>query len=192
MIDGKVAATYGDALFQLAEEDQQLLEIEGDVLYIQEAIKENPSMMDFLKSPLVSKEDKKKLLGTLFAQGVQEIVRKFLFILVDHGREDVLEGALAQYIVLSHEARGLLNVRARVALPMKDETREALVQKLRDMTNRDISLETVVDTSLIGGMVLEIGDKRIDTSVARQLQELKKALLTTNHETLENGVNDSV
>lgn len=192
MIDGKAASTYGEALFQLAEEKQQLLEIEGDVLYIQEIIKENPSMMDFLKSPLVSKEDKKKLLGTLFAQGVQEIVRKFLYILVDHGREDVLEGALAQYIVLSHEARGLLKVRARVALQMKDETRDALVKKLREMTNRDISLEIVVDTSLIGGMVLEIGDKRIDTSVARQLQELKKALLTTSHETLENGVNDSV
>ncbi len=192
MIDSKAAVTYGDALFQLAVEQQQLLEIEGDVLYIQEVIKENPSFMDFLKSPLVSKDDKKKLLGALFAEGVQQIVRQFLYILVDHGREVVLEGALAQYVLSSREARGILEVKARVALPLKDETREALVKKLHDMTKREISLIEEIDTSLIGGMVLEIGDKRIDTSVARQLQELKKALLTTSHETLENGVNDSV
>ena len=91
------------------------------------------------------------------------------------------------YVKRSRESRGILEAKVTVIEPLSEAMREKVLRKLQEITGKECVIEEYVDPSILGGMVIQVGDTRIDGSMARRLEELKKSLL--NASTNKIGVN---
>jgi F-type H+-transporting ATPase subunit delta len=108
-----------------------------------------------------------------------DFVHNFLLLLVDKRREAALPAIIAEYRNLANEARNIAEAEVITAMPLTDAEHKALAVKLSAVTGKNMVLKTQLDTSILGGVIVKIGDKLIDGSVARQLRMLKATLLTT-------------
>ena len=100
--------------------------------------------------------------------------------MIKRGRHRYIAEAIAAFIQKSREARGILEATVTVSEPITADVEASVQAKLREVTGKDIILSVRQDPSIMGGIVIQVGDKRIDGSVARRLEELEKSLLRTN------------
>ena len=100
--------------------------------------------------------------------------------MIKRGRHRYIAEAIAAFIQKSREARGILEATVTVAEPITADVEASVQAKLREVTGKDVILSVRQDPSIMGGIVIQVGDKRIDGSVARRLEELEKSLLRTN------------
>lgn len=175
-----VADKYSSAMLELAQEQDNLLETEQDLLYIDSVLKEQPELTGFLHNPVVTTEAKLSLVGKIFGTAVQKTVLHFIYVMIKRGRYRFIEAAIAAFINKSREARGIIQAVVTVAEPLTDALRSELTAKLQSMTGHEVMLEMRQDPSIVGGLIIQIGDKRIDGSVTRRLEELEKSLLRTD------------
>ena len=100
--------------------------------------------------------------------------------MVKRGRYRYLQDTIRAFIKKSREARGILEAVVTVAEPLTDTLRDDVQAKLQAMTGRDVIVSVRQDPRIMGGIIIQIGDKRIDGSIARRLDELKKTLVRTD------------
>ena len=91
-----------------------------------------------------------------------------------------IEQAIASFIKKSRKARGILDAIVTVAEPITADVEASVQSKLREVTGKDVILSVRQDPSIMGGIIIQVGDKRIDGSISRRLEELEKSLLRTN------------
>lgn len=173
-----ISRTYAGALFDLASE------IGSEEVYAQElagldaVFRANPDLMKILKSPVSSKDDKKSLLSSIFAERVSAEVMNFLKILVDKGRIAHFEEIAESYRKLLRESRNVEEVTAVTAVPMSEEMKNRLSEKLGMQTGKTIILKNEVDEKVMGGVLLKISGRQIDSTVRTRLAELRNELLS--------------
>ena len=172
-----VADRYSQALFELAQEAQALLHMEEEVSAVLSVFKEQPDLVKFLDNPLVTGGAKIDLLEKILGQDLDKSVLHFMFVMIQRNRAFYIREALAAFIDKSREARGIVQAIVRVVEPLSAAQEQELLAKLQTITGKTVMIETRMDPSLIGGLVVQIGDMRIDGSVARRLEEMKKTLL---------------
>ena len=175
-----VTDKYSTAIFELAAENDILERLEGDLGYVREVLSGQPELRTVLFHPGIEAAEKCRLIGRIFGESVHKFALQFLYVMIKRRRESYISQAITSYISLSRAARNILEAEVSVVEPLRAEEEEALKAKLKAETGKDVILDVKIDPSLLGGMVLRIGDKRIDASVARGLEELKKTLLTAN------------
>ena len=100
--------------------------------------------------------------------------------MVKRGRYRYLQDTIRAFIKKSREARGILEAIVTVAEPLTDTLRDDVQAKLQAMTGKDVIVSVRQDPRIMGGIIIQIGDKRIDGSIARRLDELKKTLVRTD------------
>ena len=110
----------------------------------------------------------------------EENEHHFIYVMIKRGRHRYIAQAIAAFIQKSREARGILEATVTVAEPITAEVEASVQAKLREVTGKDVILSVRQDPSIMGGIVIQVGDKRIDGSVSRRLEELEKSLLRTN------------
>lgn len=173
----KLAANvYSEALFSLALEENRIEELQKELNVLCGLIAENPEFMEFLVTPKISKEEKRtfvdSVLGGKFSQEIVNLTK----VLIDKKRAseilDIVE--VFDRTVLTH--RGMASAAAYSAVPLSAPEMEALKVKLNKLTGKEISLENIIDPSVIGGIRLKVGDRIIDGSLKRRLEDLKDNL----------------
>ena len=97
-----------------------------------------------------------------------------MYVMVKRGRYRYLQDTIRAFIKKSREARGILEAIVTVAEPLTDTLRDDVQAKLQAMTGKDVIVSVRQDPRIMGGIIIQIGDKRIDGSIARRLDELKK------------------
>lgn len=177
MMDLKIAEIYADAMIALATEQDILEQMEDDLLYVKQVFAEQKELCSFLASPLVERSAKVALLEKIFQGGIMPYAAQFLYVMVERHREDHIVAAIDQFVDKARQRRGILSAKVRAARALSEESKALLKKRLSELTQKDVWLEITEDSSLIGGFVVDIGDKRIDASVARQLQDMEKVLL---------------
>lgn len=187
-----VGMTYGQAIFELAQEKNILEQMEKDLLYVEELLNENKDLRAFINSPIIAKEEKIKLLQKIFQDGILTDALHFLFIMISRGRASGIIEAIQHYVNKSREARGILMAKAVLAREISSVEREKLLTKLQSITGKQIILQEVIVPTIMGGMIVSIDDKVIDVSIARRLKEMEKVLRSGRVSTTEIGVNESV
>ena len=150
-----LARKYGRAIYEIAAE-QNSLEKTGEELHlIADTITGNAELKQLLFHPLLAKDVKKDTLNKLFADKVQPVVLQFCYVVIDKDR-------FTDFLAM-----------VTSALPLTKTQVEALKAKLSEITGKKIVMKQKVDSALIGGFTVQVGDRLIDGSVARQLQTLK-------------------
>lgn len=187
-----VAEKYSDAILAIAEEQHSLEQMETELLYVEQVFSNHKELMFFLESPMIDRKEKISLLQKIFEQDIQKMALQFLYVMVARGREAIMETAIKLFVTKSRIKRGILEAKVIVGSEILPKTEEKLKNKLEELTGKKVLLTVKKNTSAVAGMIIQIGDKRIDASVARALEEMKKSLLKEDAYTAEIGVNDSV
>ena len=180
MLNIQLARKYGTAIFEIANEDNKLEEYGHELADVSQALFAQAELKDFLTNPQIQPEDKKQVLLRLLKDQVSPMMMNFLLLLVDKRRIVLLEAINDCYQELSNKAQGIIVADVTTAYELKAELRSRLRSKLESVTGKKIQLRTHQDQSIIGGVVVKIGDTRIDGSVIGRLQALKAELMASN------------
>lgn len=175
-----VADKYSSAMLELAQEQGNLVTTEENLLYVASVLNEQPELVGFINNPIVEADAKISLLGKVFGTAVEKTVLHFMYVMVKRGRYRCLQDTIRAFIKKSREARGILEAIVTVAEPLTDTLRDDVQAKLQAMTGKDVIVSVRQDPRIMGGIIIQIGDKRIDGSIARRLDELKKTLVRTD------------
>lgn len=176
MIRGAVAGRYAEALFEIASSQNQVDLIEQELRALEAIFQENADLQQVLYHPQITTADKKDLLSSIFTGKVSVVTGNFLALLVDRRRETFFGDIVAEYVNLANAGRNIVTAQVASAVEMNDGERDKLDQTLTKLTGKKVQTSYTVDPSLIGGVVVRIGDKIIDGSIKTRLATLKERL----------------
>ena len=180
MLNLQLARKYSTAIFEIAQEEDKLVEYGRELADVRSGLATVPAATAFLSNPQVETKAKKELIQKLFEGELSANVYNFLMLLVDKRRIALFEAIEDSYRELSYEARGILIADVTTAAPVDDAQASSIKTKLESITGKQVELRLHEDKDIIGGVVVKIGDRRIDGSVAGRLESLKKELLANN------------
>lgn len=172
-----LAKKYGRAIYEIACEHNCLEQTEEELQLIIEVIKENKELQKLLHHPLLAKDVKKDTIKKLFESKVQPIVLQFCYVVIDKGRTDDLEAMVDVYTNIAHHGMGIEEAIVTSAFPLTKEQADALKNKLTELTGKKIIMKQKVDATLIGGFTVQMGDRLIDGSIIRQLEQLRAEMI---------------
>lgn len=177
MSNSAIAKRYALALFQLAKEKQLLDQLESELRVVKEVVKNNPALETVLKSPKLSNEKKKEILTEAFAD-VNTYLKNTMMILVDRHREDQISDLADHFIELANEERGIAEAKVYSTRPLTEAERQALSVAFAKKVNKSsLRIENIVDSNLLGGVKLRIGNRIFDGSLSGKLERLERKLL---------------
>ena len=169
-----VAIRYAQSLVDLAGDLKLVEEIKKDMDLFHNTLKANPELKAVLANPIVSHQKKNKILDEIFAKRVNKATLSFFKLMIDKGRGEVLYTAAQEYIHLYDVANNIIEAKVVSATDLSVANKEKLMAEIKQATGGTVKLDAKVDPSLIGGFVLTVGDRQVDTSIANDLRKLKK------------------
>ena len=172
-----VSKTYGDALFEVAREKNQLDAFLEDVKAAQTAIMENQELFKLMSHPKIVKEEKIKIITDIFTGKVSEELVGLLRMIVDKGHFDEVDSVLTYFIDRVKEYKSIGTAYVTSAMELSDGQKAAVEKRLLETTKYvKFEMHYNVDADLIGGMVIRIGDRVVDGSVKAKLCDLTREL----------------
>ena len=175
MID-VIANRYAEALFQLSEEENITKEIYNELHDVVEVIKNNKELDNVLKSPLVAKNEKTQLIEALFNNKINNDLKNFLKILVEKGRISSLKSIELTFKELLNDKHNIIEGTVISAIALTEKQVKELEEKLSKKYNKNVTLENKVDESILGGVLVRLGNTQIDGSVKTRLDNIKDQL----------------
>ena len=170
-------STYAEALFEAARERDELEEVLSDLGEFVDALHESEELRLFFYGGQIPERQKRRALDDL-TEGMKTSTTNFLKVLVDNGREEILEDVLARYEDLVKEHLGRIEVEVTTVLELSEEQRDRLRERLASVLDgREIILETNVNPDLIGGAVFRYGGRIMDGSIRGRLESLREGML---------------
>lgn len=168
-----VEQRYAGALFevsqQLGKEDLFLSELS----FVNDSLRQNPDLMKVLSAPMISKNEKKDLVETIFSSSLSLEIINFLKILIDKGRIEAIFEIEDEFEKSLDKARNIKKITAIAAVELSEDIKIKLTEKLKAVTGSTVILNTLTDPSVIGGIMLKIGNEQIDGTVKGRLESLK-------------------
>lgn len=177
MLSKSVARRYASALFEIAQERNELGEMEVQLHRLVDNIEANRELKKVFYHRLIRENDKKAVAKDVFGGRISPTLLNFVNLLIDKKRELYLGEITTQYVVLANKARNILDASVTSAIELSGKDLKSLQGQLSDLTGKNIRLQTMVDPKLIGGLVIRVGDRVIDGSITKRLQLLKKNLI---------------
>ena len=175
----KIAGPYARALFDFSVEKNIMHQITADFQNLDIFFNESAELTEYLNNPVVSQKAKREVLGKILKSQINAETFKFLMVLVDRDRINLLTAVINNYLELVYQTASIKMVEVSTASAFTNSQKDTLIQKLKELTNaREIRLVTTIDPSLIGGFLIKTDSKVIDFTVKNQLQQLAKHLDT--------------
>ncbi|WP_454804031.1 ATP synthase F1 subunit delta [Mucilaginibacter phyllosphaerae] len=174
MSEVTVAIRYAKALIDLAEEQKAVETVKDDMVLFYKTVRSSPELGAVLANPIVSYSKKKAILAEIFAAKVSKVSMAMFNIMVDKGRGEVLYAASHEFIALYDIKHNITYAKVVSAAELSEANKKKLLDEVQKAIGGTVKLNTQVDPSLIGGFVLTVGDRQIDTSVAASLRKIKK------------------
>ncbi len=177
MSSGDLANRYSQALFEIAKEENSYEKYYEELKKFSAVLEENESFRDFLFNPIFDRDDKKAVVGEVLDKlGIRGVVANFLKLLVDKGRINILEDILNAYQHLMDQALNKARVSVKTAYPLSDDLVAEVKKTLEGLTKKRVEMAIEEDPSLLGGIVVKIGDTVYDGSVKAQLNKIRELL----------------
>ena len=176
MSQSTAAKRYALALFELAQQHNQLTSVEEDLREVQVVFNENRELQVLLSTPKLSLDRKKEIIRELFGKA-NPLVVNTLQVLIDRKRMNEIVEVGNEFTTLANEAQGIEDAKVYSTRPLTDEERSSISSAFAQKVGKQsLRIENVVDPSLIGGIRLQIGNRIFDSSVSSKLDRLKKQL----------------
>lgn len=172
-----IAGRYATALFELAEEGGSLDQVEGWLAQLKEALGASDDLAALIRSPIVSRDEQGAAMAAICDKmGIGAPVSAMIGLMAQKRRLFTLPDVIDVFNQLLADKRGIVPAEIRSATPLSDAQRAALEETIKKSVGADIALDVTVDESLIGGLVVKVGSKMIDTSIASKLSALQTAM----------------
>jgi F-type H+-transporting ATPase subunit delta len=172
-----VAGRYAAALFDLAEEQKKLDEVASDLAQIRELLAESADLRRLVASPVISRENQGRAVEAVLQKaGVSDITVRFVGVVARNRRLFALDDMCAAYRDLLAERRGEITAEVTTAHPLSDAQRDSLERELRTAMGSKVALDAHVDADLLGGMIVRVGSRMVDSSLRTKLQRLELSL----------------
>lgn len=172
-----VAGRYANSLFELARDDGSADQVESDLLALDRLIDESADLARLIKSPVFAAEEQEKAFLAIAEKGkVAPLTKNFLRLVARNRRLFVLPGMIEAYRRIAAEARGEVTAKVVAAHELTEAQKAELAAALKDVAGKDVAIDLTVDPSLLGGLVVRIGSRQIDTSLKTKLNSMKLAL----------------
>jgi F-type H+-transporting ATPase subunit delta len=175
----RLARVYAEALLRAAvkQSPQAAVDLGTEMLQLRENLVKHPEVAEFLASPALGKKGKLAFLESALKGNASELLRGLVWTLWKNNRLSLFRSVLTAYLQILDERAGRISVKVTAAVPLTDEQKNTLVATLKEGLNQEPVLDVRVDPELLGGMIVQVGDRVFDTSVRSRLQSLRTVLL---------------
>jgi F-type H+-transporting ATPase subunit delta len=175
-----VAERYASALFELAKEQGQQAAVEQDLKNFQGLLDQSEDLRHMVTSPVFTAEQQSKAIALIAAKsGISVLTSNFFKVLAANRRLFATSDVIKSYRAIAARARGEVAAEVSSAQPLTDVQIQALKDQLRGTVGKDVTITAKVDPSLLGGLVVKVGSKMIDSSLRTKLDTLKVAMKGT-------------
>jgi F-type H+-transporting ATPase subunit delta len=171
-----VSKTYSSALFELALETDMIDKILVEYEFVKNSIDNNPDFYEILISPKIAIEEKKKIVETTYGAHISTELINFFKILMDKKRSQVIREVYDDFKILVDEHKGYVVAKVESVIPLEAKEIKNLEEKLNTLTGKTVTVNNVINPDIMGGLVVNVGDKIIDGSVKRKLDSMKHEL----------------
>ena len=177
MSQSTAAKRYALALFQIAQQHNQLASVEEDLREVKVVFKENKELQVLLASPKLTLDRKKEVIRELFG-AANPFVVNILQVLIDRKRINETVAVATEFTLLANESQGIEDAKVYSTRPLTDDERNEISSAFANKVGKQsLRIENEIDPSLIGGIRLQIGNRIFDSSVSAKLDRLKKQLI---------------
>jgi len=172
-----MAGRYAAALFELAKEQKQLDQVERDVATFQALLEASPELNRLVRSPVIAAEAQARALDAVLAKiGISGFTGNFLKLLVRNRRLFAVADMLRAFQAVLARERGEVSADVASAHPLSAEQMQVLSDSLKASIGKQVQIRTRVDPNLLGGLIVKVGSKMIDSSLRTKLNNLKVAM----------------
>mgnify|MGYP003652175360 CR=1 FL=1 len=176
-LSSELAGRYATALYELSVEAGQLLVVEGDLKSLKSALDESADLRDLATSPIYTREQQSDAMGAVSdAMGLNGLTRNVLGLMAGKRRLFALPAVIASFEEKMADYRGEVTAEVTAAAPLTDDQLAALSDALKASVGKTVMLNVTVDDSIIGGLVVKVGSKMIDSSIKTKLAKLNNAM----------------
>ncbi|MHB1653169.1 MAG: F0F1 ATP synthase subunit delta [Desulfitobacteriaceae bacterium] len=175
MLNGALARRYAQALFDIASETS-LDPINKELGEVTRLIEEQEEVAQVLYHPHISLTEKKALMNRLLSGQVGNVVRHFLYLLIDRRRQNLLPLIEREFSRLADEARQIVEAKVASAVALTPGQAEKLKEQLGHMTGKTVRLVSELRPELIGGVLVQMGDRVMDGTIKHALERMRQEL----------------
>lgn len=177
MHNGLIAYHYAKALLEYASGLHQQQEVYEKMKLFLEVYGKMPELHHALTNPAITAKEKAKIVATACGGPLPSSLSKMANVIIKNEREDVLRSIAKRFIELYREKFNIRSGQLVTAVPITPTTASKIIAQIGSMVEAEVEIETLVDSSLIGGFVLFLEDNRWDASIAGRLNHMKQKLL---------------
>ena len=171
----RIAARYAKSLMDLSIEQNQLEAVYADMKWLQDVCKQNRDFVNMLRSPIIKADAKQKIVAAITDKTVCNLTTSFNNLVIAKGRESILPEIATAFIDAYKQHKGIHTLFLTTASPISDGIRQALIEQVKKTAGfQQVELHEKIDPALIGGFVLQVGDKLVDASIAYDLKNIAK------------------
>ena len=182
MQNPRLAFRYAKSLLDLAVEQNSLAATLSDMQLLDSVCRQSNDFTVMLRSPVINADKKQAVINALLGDKMNPLTKGFVMLLITKTREASLPEIATSFITQYQELMKISTVRLTTATPVGDSVKDAIKAKVAaSMPDQQIDLQTEVNPALIGGFILEIGDKLIDASVRKDLYDIRKEFVDKSY-----------
>ena len=176
-ISASLQGRYASALYDLAAENKAVAAVEGDLANLRQAILVSPELAALIRNPRVTRQAAADAMAALGkALSLNTLTAKFLGVLAENRRLAKLPEIVGAFASIAAAARGEVTAEVTSAHPLSDSQLTALAARLKASEGKDVKVSATVDPEVLGGLVVRIGSKQIDSSIRTRLNTLANAM----------------
>lgn len=172
-----MAGRYAAALFELAKDERQLAEVERDLAAFQAMLDDSQDLRRLVRSPVISAGEQRKALSAILGKaGISGLTANFLELIARNRRLFAAADMMKSFRALVARERGEISADVASAHALTPEQMQQLSDTLRTSIGKNVQINTRVDPNLLGGLIVKVGSKMIDSSLRTKLDNLKVAM----------------
>jgi F-type H+-transporting ATPase subunit delta len=174
---GGLATRYAAALFDLADSKKALDAVAGDLAALQKMIADSDDLRRLTNSPILGRAEQTKAMGAITkAAGFDALTQKFVGLVAQNRRLFTLPAMSRAFLKKLADRRGEITAEVTAARPLTAEQQAAVAEAIKRAVGSKVSIDVKVDPSLLGGLVVRVGSRMIDSSIKTKLQKLQLAM----------------
>lgn len=174
MSGSRAAVRYAKAILSFALEQNKEVQVNNDMLLISTTIEESKDLQLLLSSPIIKSELKKATINDVFASKISSLTTGLINLLIDNKRLPIINDVAKKYTLLYDNLKGIEVAKVTTAIPLTETLNKQVLDKVKEITGKEATIENIIDPNIIGGFILRIGDVQYNASIANKLQGLKR------------------
>ena len=172
-----LAGRYAAALLDLADEQKALDQVSGDLQTLRSMISESEDLRRMLHSPVITRDEQRRAMAAIMEKaGIGALTNRFVLVVANNHRLFALPAMIEAYLAELAHRRGEITAEVTAARSLSDAQQAALLETLRGTVGGKVQLDLKVDPALIGGLVVKVGSRMIDSSLRSKLKRLQLAM----------------